>query len=98
MPRWCPKSSKLGVLPNHTHDPMKSAPLGAIVKNSIECKSGDVACDDFFQNPEQQSRKKHSKEKKFTRSIFFFVRSIEVLRQGEGDILGKMVDSKEMLG
>ena len=32
----CPNTSKLGVLPNHAHNPRKPVPLGTILKNVAE--------------------------------------------------------------
>ena len=52
MPEWYPKISKLGVLPNHAHDPRKPAPLGIVLKSPIECESGVIARNDVVQNSE----------------------------------------------
>ena len=58
-----PATSELGGLPNHTHKPRKPVPLGTMLKNISECNAGVMFCNDVIQNPEKQSRKKHSKEK-----------------------------------
>ena len=36
MSRWFPKTSKLGVVPNYTHEPKKLVLLGTILKNDAE--------------------------------------------------------------
>ena len=65
-----PQTSKPGELPNHTHNPRKIVPLGTMLKNAAFRKSGAIVHDEVVQNPEQQSRKNHSKEKKqFTRRV-----------------------------
>ena len=52
MPRCRTKASKLGKIPNWTHDHRKPTLLGTILKNSVECESGIIACNDVVQNPE----------------------------------------------
>ena len=63
MSGWYPKTSKLGGLLNCTHKPRKIVPLGIMLKNAKEFNAGMIVCDDIVQNPEQQSRKKCSKDK-----------------------------------
>ena len=36
MPKWYPKISKLGGLPNHAHEPRKMVSLGKLIKNESE--------------------------------------------------------------
>ena len=43
---WCPKTSKLGVLPNHAHEHRKRAPSGTVLKNVAERDTGIIACED----------------------------------------------------
>ena len=62
-PGWCAKASNLGVLSNRAREPRKPAPLGNILKNSAKRKSSVISLNDVVQNPEQQPRKKNSKEK-----------------------------------
>ena len=58
-----PKTSKLGGLPNFTHEPRTLVTLGAMLKNAAECNTCTVFYYDVVQNPEQQLRKKCSKDK-----------------------------------
>ena len=53
MSGLCPKTSKLGGLPNCTHKPRKPVPLGQRLKNTAECNAGMIVNDVFVQNPEQ---------------------------------------------
>ena len=46
------KTSKLGVLSNHIHEPRKPAPLGAIIKSTEEHESVIIVCDEVIQNTE----------------------------------------------
>ena len=63
IPRWCPKASNLGGLPNHAHEPSTPSPLGTMLKRALEFESGIIVHEVIVQNLEQQSRKKCSKEK-----------------------------------
>ena len=72
MSGWCPKTSNLGGLQNCTHDPRKSVLLGAMLKNTAECNAGTIFYNAVVQNPEQQSRKKFSKDKKKSLRIKHF--------------------------
>ena len=79
------QKSKLGGLPNCAHEPIKPVPLGTILKNAADCKSGMIMHDEVVQNPEQQLRKKCSKEKKsFPEKSKILSHASEVLRQVEG--------------
>ena len=90
MSGWCPNASKLGVLRNRTNEPRKQAPSGTMLKSSEECNAGATFCDEVVQNPEQQSRKKHSKDKASSpNESKFLSRTEEVLRQVESDGLEK---------
>ena len=63
MTRQFSNESKLGGLHNHDRDPRKAAPLGTILKNVVEYKSGVIVHNKSVQNLEQCSRKKHSNDK-----------------------------------
>ena len=52
MPRCCPKASKSGGLHNHAHEPRKLVPLGKILENSVERKSGVIVHNEVAQNLE----------------------------------------------
>ena len=51
---WCPKTFKLGKIPNCTHEPRKQVPLGAMLKNVVECDTWTIVNNDVVQNPDQQ--------------------------------------------
>ena len=53
MPVWCPKTSKLGSIPNISYEPRKSVPLDTMFKNGVEC----VGLSIYFQGPEIQIEK-----------------------------------------
>ena len=50
MNRWCPKTSKLRVLKNLSHEPRKIVPLGTISRNTAESKLGVVYHNDIVKN------------------------------------------------
>ena len=52
MPRCCPKASKSGGLHNHAHEPRKLVPLGTMLQNSVERKSGVILYNEVAQNSE----------------------------------------------
>ena len=80
MSGWRRKTLKLGVLPNCTHEPRKLVPLGTMLKNSTECKSGIIICNNVVQNAEIQIRKKCSRDaSNFPDSSKILVHSTEVL-------------------
>jgi len=37
---WRPKTSKKGGLPRISHEPCKPVPLGTMIRNAVECKTG----------------------------------------------------------
>ena len=45
-------TTKLGGLPNYTHEPRKPVSLGAMFRNGVECISGVLVVQDVVQNPE----------------------------------------------
>ena len=51
MSRLCPKTSKLGGLPNCAHEPRKPVPLGAIIKKLVEYNTDVIFCNDIVKNP-----------------------------------------------
>ena len=56
-----------------------------MIENAAEYKYGVIVHNEIVQNPEQQSRKKHSKEKSsFLNRSNILVHIAEVLRQFEG--------------
>jgi hypothetical protein len=57
MSGWCPKTTKLGKVPNYTCEPWKPVPLGTMFCNGVECISGILVVQDVVQNSEQQSLK-----------------------------------------
>ena len=84
MSGWCPKTSKLGGLPNYTLEPRKPVPLGTMFKNGAECKSGIIVFQDVTQNPEQQHRKEYSNMKShLPDGSNILVHTAEVLRQAK---------------
>ena len=90
MSGYYPKISKLGGLPNYTHKTRKQVALGKMLKNSECWSAGMIVYNDVAQNPEQQSRKKHSKDKNsLPDESNILVRTAEVLRQVEGTELEK---------
>jgi hypothetical protein len=50
-------------LPNYTYEPRKPVPLGAMLRNGVECISGILVFQDVVHNPELQSRKDFHGEK-----------------------------------
>ena len=54
---WCPKTSKLGGIPNLSYEPHKPAPLGTMFENGVGCISGVLAFQDIVQGPEKQQQK-----------------------------------------
>ena len=65
----CPKKSKRGGIPNCrgmcecAHEPRKILPLGTMLNNEVDFKSGAIVRDHVVHYLEQQSRNKYSKEK-----------------------------------
>ena len=57
MPRWFPHASKPSGIHKHTLELRKSVPLGTILQNGTECKSGLIRFNDVAMNPEQKCRK-----------------------------------------
>ncbi len=57
MSGWCPKTNKVGGLPNFTFEPRKPVPLGTMFCNGVECITGLLVIQDVVQNSEQQSRR-----------------------------------------
>ena len=85
IPLCCPKTSKLGGLPNYTNDPTKPVQLGAMLKNFSECNTGAIVCNEVFQNIEQQLRKKYSRgETSFPDVLTTLFHVTKVSRQVEG--------------
>jgi hypothetical protein len=82
---WRPKASKLGGLPNCTHEPRKPAPLGTMFCNSVKCVSGTLVCQDVVQNPEQQGQKAfHGKKSSLPGSPLITAHAAEALCQVDG--------------
>ena len=54
---WCPKTSKLGVIPNISYEPRKPVPLGTMFKNGVGCVSAVLAFQDIFQGAGKQQEK-----------------------------------------
>ena len=85
MLEQCPKTSKVGGLPNCKHEPRKLVLLVTMLKNAVECNAGMTVYIEVVHNIEQQSRKKHSKEKThFPDGSNILVHVVEALRQFEG--------------
>ena len=85
MSGWCPKTSKLGGLPNYTFEPRKPVPLGTMFKNGAECKSGLIVFQDVVMDPEVQHTKEFSDCKShLPDGSMVLVHTAEVLRQAKG--------------
>ena len=85
MSGWCPKTSKLGGLPNYTFEPRKPVPLGTMFKNGAECKSGLIVFQDVVMDPEMQHTKEFSDCKShLPDGSMVLVHTAEVLRQAQG--------------
>ena len=70
-----------------------------MLKSVVDREQRSIAREEFVQNPEHQSREKHSKEKFISQDeSSTLAHATEVLRQVEGIRLEKMVGSVEMLG
>ena len=54
---WCPKTSKLGCIPNISYKPRKPIPLGNMFNNGVEYISGVLTFQDKFQGPEKKQQK-----------------------------------------
>ena len=52
---WCPKTSKLGGIPNISYKPRKPIPLGNMFNNGVEYISGVLNFQDKFQGPEKKT-------------------------------------------
>ena len=65
MSVWCPKTSKLEWLPNHTHKPRKPVTLGTMLKSAVEWGAGTIVCNDIVKNPEQKKGRSTQKTKPF---------------------------------
>ena len=62
---WCPKTSKLGVIPNISYEPFKPVPLGTMFKNGVVCISGVLEFQYVVQDPEKQQDKYYFGENVF---------------------------------
>ena len=62
---WCPKTTKLGDLPNHTLEPRKPVLLVTMFVNGPEWTSCIIVCQEVVQNPEAQTRKEFSGGKNY---------------------------------
>ena len=65
MTAWCPKTSKLGGIPNISYEPHKPAPLCTMLNNGAKCISGVFYSQDIVQGPGKQQQKKCFGEKSF---------------------------------
>lgn len=62
MVGWCPKTSKLGGLPNFIQEPRKPVPLGSMLKDAAEATAGIMLHVDPVMLPEVQAQKEFSQE------------------------------------
>jgi Transposase IS4 len=60
---WVPNTSKLGGLPNYTLEPRKPKPLGTMLKDTAECKTGILLFTDPVMAPSVQDKKPFSQSK-----------------------------------
>ena len=51
MSGWRPKTSKTGGLPNLTNEPRKTASLGTMLRNAMECITGIFVHHDIVESP-----------------------------------------------
>ena len=85
MSGWCPKTSKLGGLPNYTYEPRKPVPLGTMFRNGVEAVTGIIMHQDIVQLPELQARKKyHGEPSHMPDNSGIPAHTAEVLHQVEG--------------
>ena len=63
MVAWVPKTSKLGGLPNYTLEPRKPTPLGTMLKDTAEVKTGLLIYTDPLMSPSVQDCKPFSQER-----------------------------------
>ena len=90
MSAWKPKTSKLGGLPNYTYEPRKPVPLGTMIRNGVECKTGILVFQDIVQNPEKQCQKEFvGTRSHMPRSELITASVAEVLRQAKNSNLEK---------
>ena len=63
MIAWVPKTSKLGGLPNCTFEPRKPTPLGTMLKDTAEIKTGILLNTDPLMSPSIQDKKTFASKK-----------------------------------
>ena len=65
MSAWCPKTSKLGGIPNIPYKLRKPATLGTMFNNGVECISGVLTFQYIVQGLEKQQQKNYFGEQSF---------------------------------
>ena len=53
MSAWCPKTSKLGIIPKISYETLKPFTLGTMFNNFVECISGMFSFQDIVQSHEK---------------------------------------------
>ena len=65
MSAWCPKTSKIGSIPNISYEPRKPIPLVTMLNNGVEFISGVLTFKYIVQEPKKQQQKTYFGEKSF---------------------------------
>lgn len=84
---WCPKTSKLGGLPNYTYEPRKPVPLGTMLRDTAEASTAIITYVDPVNLSEVQACKEFSRDLSIMPNSasgeFHQVHVAEVLRQAK---------------